>query len=33
MNSNMTVQTEVTLQKIRPVSDVGVYMEVAQIEK
>lgn len=31
MNSDMTVQTEVTLQNIRPVSDLRPHMEVTQI--
>ena len=31
MNSNKTVQTEVALQKIRPVSNLGPHMKVAQI--
>ncbi len=31
MNSDMTVQTEVALQNIRPVSDLGPHMKVAQI--
>lgn len=35
MNSDMTVKTEVTLQKFRPVSYLGPHMKVAQfrIEK
>jgi len=31
MNSNMTVQTEVPLQNIRPVLDLGPLIEEAQI--
>ena len=31
MNSDMTVQTEIVLQKIRPVSYLGPHMKVAKI--
>lgn len=31
MNFDMAVQTEVTLEKMRPVSDLGPHMEVAQV--
>jgi len=31
MNSDVTVQTEVTLQNITLVSDLGLHMEVVQI--
>lgn len=31
MNSNMTDQTEVALQKIGPISDLGPHLKVAQI--
>lgn len=33
MNHDMTVQNKVTLQNIRPVSDLGSHMELAQILK
>ncbi len=33
MNSNMTIQTEVALQNIRPVPDLGPHMKMARIEK